>query len=185
MFFTNGNIVTAPEGRDGTLIFLHGRMVPFDPIVARNSVKNEPCKNPWPTCRACDRHGPPKKVRTERFLLLFLIMEHIKRVPQGLHSAFIRLHGKLHMHEGLPHIPLEKTSQVCYASACRMGEVMLGLWSVIVARVVLPMCGGGCTKPWCSKRRPLSICVRYRYPGSNRRPSACWADVIATRPYVR
>ena len=44
------------------------------------------------------------------------------------------------MHEGLPHIPLEKTFEVCYASACRMGEVMLGLWSVIVAGVVLPMC---------------------------------------------
>ena len=24
----------------------------------------------------------------------------------------------------------------------------------------------------------------YRYPGSNRKPSACWADVIATRPYL-
>ena len=30
-------------------------------------------------------------------------------------------------------------------------------------------------------RRPSKI---YRYPGSNRRPSACEADVIATRPYL-
>ena len=35
-----------------------------------------------------------------------------------------------------------------------------------------------------SQLRLIALPMPYRYPGSSRRPSACYADVIATRPYL-
>ena len=36
----------------------------------------------------------------------------------------------------------------------------------------------------CAHGRSMATMMFYTWPGSNWRPSACWADVIATRPQV-